>query len=184
MMVSTKVVDVAPFQQELSDNDSLPNSSECNPCHEQGCPEHTENTAVCDACPFCSDTCNNPFCSSCSTKRKEAGKARGARKGEIQITMCELRRHNHAGSAWLREGKNIYDATPFLDVHPGGVKCIIRKSGGQADCADDMKFHSKKAIKFMKSRKVGTLCRCPGEDGKVENERGDNSPFDPPCVIS
>mmetsp|Transcript_69 Transcript_69/g.74 ORF Transcript_69/g.74 Transcript_69/m.74 type:complete len:182 (+) Transcript_69:182-727(+) len=167
------------IKEERPENDAV--VANALPCHKQGSHGHLHKTKnVCDACPFCSDTCNNPFCSSCAKKRSRGNKnIRGTHSGESLYTMCQLRRHNHLESAWLLVGKTIYDATPYISAHPGGVKSIIRKSGGQADCTEDMGFHSKKAIKLWKKNKVGLLCRCPGEDGDVETELYEN-----PCIVS
>jgi len=76
-------------------------------------------------------------------------------------TMCQVRRHNHVGSAWVLVGTAIYDVTPFLRSHPGGAQAILKKSGGAADCTEDLLFHSKRAQKEWKKNKVGTLRRCP-----------------------
>ena len=76
-------------------------------------------------------------------------------------TMCQLRRHNHANSAWILVGNTIYDATPYIKSHPGGIATILRKSGGAADCTEDLRFHSKRAQKEWRKFKVGTLCHCP-----------------------
>ena len=82
---------------------------------------------------------------------------------ERTFTRCQLRRHCTEDSAWLLCGSTIYDATPFLKVHPGGMKSILRKSGGAADCTEDMAMHSRQANKKMKSKKVGKLVRCERE---------------------
>ena len=76
-------------------------------------------------------------------------------------TMCQLRRHNHANSAWILVGNTIYDATPYIKSHPGGIATILRKSGGAADCTEDLRFHSKRAQKEWRKFKVATLCHCP-----------------------
>ena len=76
-------------------------------------------------------------------------------------TMCQLRRHNHADSAWILVGTTIYDATPYIKSHPGGIATILRKSGGAADCTEDLRFHSKRAQKEWRKFKVGTLSHCP-----------------------
>lgn len=79
-------------------------------------------------------------------------------------TMCQLRRHNTPASAWILVGNTIYDATPYIQSHPGGMTAILRKSGGAADCTDDLRFHSKRAQKEWRKFKVGILvpCQCYG----------------------
>eukprot|EP00518_Triparma_eleuthera_P003565 CAMPEP_0182461208 /NCGR_PEP_ID=MMETSP1319-20130603/5849_1 /TAXON_ID=172717 /ORGANISM="Bolidomonas pacifica, Strain RCC208" /LENGTH=334 /DNA_ID=CAMNT_0024660451 /DNA_START=42 /DNA_END=1046 /DNA_ORIENTATION=- len=104
-------------------------------------------------------------------------------------TPCEVRRHNTMSSCWIVVSSEIYDVTAFLNSHPGGVKSLLRYSGGRKDCASDMKFHSASAVKKMKRMKVGRVVECPGcgagwERGvrrmrDVYKSEGD----DPPCVI-
>ena len=139
----------------------------------------------CDACPYCADTCVNvSSCPSCQKKlcRLSTAKCRRSELGWFMgaltsicpgadaldsrcqlrtYTMCQLRRHNHAESAWILVGDTIYDATPYIRSHPGGKMAILRKSGGIVDCTEDMKFHSRNAQKEWRRFKVGTLCRCP-----------------------
>lgn len=134
--------------------------------------------AECDACPCCSDTCDdNEFCVFCQ-KKCNSSKLTRRRKSETSwlmdalsimlhekqqpntYTMCQLRRHNHVNSAWILVGTTIYDATPYIRSHPGGTQTILRKSGGAADCSEDLQFHSKRSQKEWKKYKVGTLCRC------------------------
>eukprot|EP00425_Heterocapsa_triquetra_P024303 CAMPEP_0195117420 /NCGR_PEP_ID=MMETSP0448-20130528/114300_1 /TAXON_ID=66468 /ORGANISM="Heterocapsa triquestra, Strain CCMP 448" /LENGTH=66 /DNA_ID=CAMNT_0040154637 /DNA_START=12 /DNA_END=209 /DNA_ORIENTATION=+ len=35
------------------------------------------------------------------------------------VTMEEVAQHNHQSSAWLVIKDRVYDATLFLDLHPG-----------------------------------------------------------------
>jgi cytochrome b involved in lipid metabolism len=60
-------------------------------------------------------------------------------------------------------GDTIYDATRFLEIHPGGKQSILKKSGGACDCTADMHFHSRTAIKKMKAHKVGKVRKCERE---------------------
>ena len=143
----------------------------------------------CDACQYCNDTCDNvDSCISCQKKRnamhieccREPEKSNWFMGALSRIcpptsdsnnnsdntnnrtyTMCELRRHNHADSAWILVGNTIYDATPYIKSHPGGTAIIIKKSGGAVDCTEDLRFHSKRAQKEWRRFRVGTLCSCP-----------------------
>ena len=139
----------------------------------------------CDACPHCRDTCDNvDSCVSCQ-KKLNALNLPASRRPETSsswfrdalsaicpssdsrgtddrtsYTMCQLRRHNHANSAWILVGHEIYDATPYIRSHPGGMEAIMRKCGGVVDCTADLQFHSKRAQKEWRKFKIGTLCRC------------------------
>ena len=155
-------------------------------------PSNAPASSSCNACPHCDDACSNPFCQDCaSTKKKRGGAAASSnghgnsnRSREATYTMCQVRRHNTKESAWLVCGNTIYDATPFLESHPGGTMSMLRRSGGAADISDDMKMHSKKAAKMMKGSKVGRLCSCPGEsmDGSGDGKAVEEKKFE--CVIS
>lgn len=157
--------------------------------------------SICDACPFCLDTCGEPLCSTCLKKRGATTALRLRGNGEKQggvgffssacdekfYTICEVRRHNHVNSAWLLAGDTLYDATSYLRAHPGGVKSILRKSGGQADCTRDIQFHSKGAIRIWKQFRLGRVCKCPGELGAELDSLEDSASLDSfsgdQCVI-
>lgn len=75
-------------------------------------------------------------------------------------TMSQIRRHNHAGSAWLVAGDDIYDATSYLQKHPGGTMSILRKAGGVCDCTEDLQFHSRKGRKLWQQFHIGKVEPC------------------------
>lgn len=144
------------------------------PLHESLTNQSSSSDSICDACIFCEDTCGSPDCASCSKKaeRQSKPKSCGETKpfpfavcdgSERTFTRCQLRRHCTEDSAWLLCGNTIYDATPFLEIHPGGKQSILRKSGGVCDSTMDMQMHSKMAIKRWKSKKVGKLRKCERE---------------------
>lgn len=133
------------------------------------------DVANCDACLFCDDTCGNADCT-CTRKASRPASPLSAQSfpfisvpkcgdkcSERTYTMCQLRRHNTEESAWLLVGDTIYDATRFLEIHPGGKQSILKKSGGACDCTADMHFHSRTAIKKMKAHKVGKVRKCERE---------------------
>lgn len=156
----------------------------------------------CDACAYCSDVCLDPTCFSCNQKIKDITSLSPSdevgvdirsclhfpftsprnrspsmptsttQHEEVIITPCHLRRHNTKNSPWLLCGDVIYDATDFIKVHPGGENCILKKSGGVVDCSRDMNFHSSRAIKLWKDRRVGRLVPCRGDPklNATENE--------------
>mmetsp|Transcript_39573 Transcript_39573/g.80735 ORF Transcript_39573/g.80735 Transcript_39573/m.80735 type:complete len:201 (-) Transcript_39573:404-1006(-) len=137
---------------------------------------------TCDACPFCRDSCNDPFCSTCKDKKEGPGQIHPGNLEET-YTMCEIQRHNHAGSAWLLAGDIIYDATSYVACHPGGAQSILRKSGGSSDCSKDMSFHSKGAIKIWKKNRVGRLRPCPGRMESGNESMQWQAPSEESCVI-
>ena len=157
-------------------------SSEVSPEEEQ------ISNSECNACNYCLDTCNNvDSCIPCQKKLNTINNRQ--KQGDMETswfialsnicqntteshvdnkqqtrtyTMCQLRRHNHAESAWILVGDTIYDATPYIKSHPGGTETILRKSGGVYDCTEDLMFHSKRAQKEWRRHKIGTLRRCRG----------------------
>jgi cytochrome b involved in lipid metabolism len=168
--------------------------------HEQ---EDDEVVYHCDACSHCSDVCNNPNCTGCCMKRQKLHSHKGGASSSLspcrssfpcqpttsphttkEYSMCEIRRHNHEGSAWLRMGDHIYDATSILAVHPAGASCILRRAGGIVDCTADFQFHSKRGQIMFKKHYIGRIRPCSGyccststttTDRTMKNKKNDTS---------
>ena len=157
-------------------------------------------SSSCNACPHCEDVCEVPFCRDCSVLRKtpsssvasssclslatnltsrEVSRRGGGsdlspgRTTEPCYTLCQVRRHNHTDSAWLVADGIIYDATSYLSLHPGGERSLLRKAGGVADCAEDMRMHSRGAVRMWKDRRVGRVCTCPAQRGMKDDMPSD-----------
>jgi cytochrome b involved in lipid metabolism len=79
--------------------------------------------------------------------------------------MCQIRSHNTVQSCWLVAGENVYDATEYLAMHPGGERSILKKSGGVCDCTEDIHFHSKKGKLVWNKYRIGKVRKCPGPRG-------------------
>ena len=143
--------------------------------------------STCDACPHCADVCADPFCRDCSAKKKAQHVVSSTTCNNDDdiptYTPCQVRRHNHEASAWLVCGTDIYDATPFIERHPGGMNSMLRRAGGAADCTEDMKMHSRGAVRMWKGSRIGTLCACPGKGGiDARSNKNNDKKFE--CVIS
>lgn len=105
--------------------------------------------------------------------------SRGSQREKIlkPITIDELRRHNDMEKGvWIVCGTSVYDVTHYIDHHPGGIKSILRRSGG-VDCTRDMKFHSPKAIKLWKSMKIGYLVLSDRHEGNKKNQNLTNKKY-------
>eukprot|EP00560_Eucampia_antarctica_P009914 CAMPEP_0197831652 /NCGR_PEP_ID=MMETSP1437-20131217/11393_1 /TAXON_ID=49252 ORGANISM="Eucampia antarctica, Strain CCMP1452" /NCGR_SAMPLE_ID=MMETSP1437 /ASSEMBLY_ACC=CAM_ASM_001096 /LENGTH=191 /DNA_ID=CAMNT_0043434663 /DNA_START=133 /DNA_END=705 /DNA_ORIENTATION=+ len=123
----------------------------------------------CDACPFCADACLDPTCGICVEKENRHRNSILKKKSQLSpdiihfpffgngtsvqddikfFTPCQIRRHCNDTSAWLVGDDTIYDATEYMNIHPGGRLSILRKAGGIKDCSVDIAFHSKKAQKM------------------------------------
>ena len=119
------------------------------------------------SCGECS-YCNEPECQICSVNCSPQSPS--SRDGsENFYTMCQIRRHNHKDSCWLVAGDTIYDATSYIDQHPGGATSILRKSGGVEDCSVDLHFHSKQGRRAWEKYIVGKVRPC-GRDIRHSND--------------
>mmetsp|Transcript_31111 Transcript_31111/g.69120 ORF Transcript_31111/g.69120 Transcript_31111/m.69120 type:complete len:849 (+) Transcript_31111:85-2631(+) len=79
-----------------------------------------------------------------------------APSGSRTFTMAEVAEHNTEESCWfVHEGK-VYDATPFLEEHPGGAESILIVGG--MDATEDFNaIHSSKAKAMLKDYYLGEL---------------------------
>uniref|UniRef100_A0A7S3LGK6 Cytochrome b5 heme-binding domain-containing protein n=1 Tax=Amphora coffeiformis TaxID=265554 RepID=A0A7S3LGK6_9STRA len=119
----------------------------------------------CEACPYCSDTCGDDSCKLCVNKTclEISTPTCPPRSASLPVfTLCQVRKHCTEKSVWIVAGKDIYDVTAYIDRHPGGRECILRKAGGARDCTDDFQFHSKAGRRGWNKYKVGVLVPCPG----------------------
>lgn len=128
----------------------------------------------CEACPYCSDTCGDESCKVCVHKTclEVTPTCPPNNKGALpSFTLCQVRKHCTEKSVWIVAGKDVYDVTAYIDRHPGGRQCIMRKAGGARDCSDDFQFHSKAGRRMFAKFKVGTLVPCPGLPVQKEEEK-------------
>jgi cytochrome b involved in lipid metabolism len=121
----------------------------------------------CDACSVCDDVCENSNCNSCRSKaccvpKHYASSLHEGNKEQRYYTPCQIRRHNHAGSAWLVAGDTVYDATPYLSssTHPGGTESILKRAGGAQDCSRDLQFHSALGKRMFRKFEIGKVRAC------------------------
>ena len=80
--------------------------------------------------------------------------------------MCQIRRHNNLASCWIVASGFVYDASDFIQSHPGGIKSILRYAGGQKDTMEDMAFHTAHARKLWKDMRIGKVRKC----GQIEDK--------------
>lgn len=45
------------------------------------------------------------------------------------ITLLELRKHATRKDAWLSVNFSVYDVTPYVEYHPGGINMILSGAG-------------------------------------------------------
>jgi len=113
-------------------------------------PLDISDTTYEDACEFC--------CHDCCSPTKQPKSSNGG--DETYYTICQVRRHNTQQSCWLVAGDTIYDATPYLNTHPGGMASILRKGGGASDVTRDLEFHSANGKRMFQKYKVGKVRPC------------------------
>jgi len=76
------------------------------------------------------------------------------------VSADEVAKHNTKESCWFICRGLVYDATPFLEEHPGGATSILLCGG--TDCTDEFEsIHSTKAWQMLKKYCIG---RCPSTD--------------------
>ena len=78
-------------------------------------------------------------------------------------TMKEIEEHNSEESAWIVVNGRVYDATPYLDDHPGGAASIVMNAGEDAT-EEFMAIHSDKAKQMLEEYYIGEL----SEEGTQE----------------
>jgi L-lactate dehydrogenase (cytochrome) len=54
------------------------------------------------------------------------------------ISMSEVAKHNTKEDLWVVIHNKVYDLTPFVDTHPGGIQPILSKAGKDATKAFDV----------------------------------------------
>ncbi len=50
----------------------------------------------------------------------------------LKYSWNEIQKHNTKDSCWIVIDRQVYDVTPYLDLHPGGSRIILQNSG--QDC--------------------------------------------------
>ncbi|KAJ3338284.1 hypothetical protein HDU91_001268, partial [Kappamyces sp. JEL0680] len=72
------------------------------------------------------------------------------------ISKEEVAEHKSAADCWFICKGQVYDATRFLNDHPGGPESILM-SGGQDVTEDFFAIHSENAVKMLKDYHIGIL---------------------------
>lgn len=72
------------------------------------------------------------------------------------FTKKEVEKHNSEESAWIIVDSRVYDATPYLEDHPGGAASIVMNAGDDAT-EEFMAIHSDKAKGMLEDYYIGEL---------------------------
>ena len=70
-------------------------------------------------------------------------------------TISEIKKHNTINDCWIYSNNNVYDITNFINKHPGGANCLLKKAG--TDCSNDYYFHSKGGKSLWKKYRIGKI---------------------------
>ncbi|CAJ0959330.1 unnamed protein product, partial [Mesorhabditis belari] len=73
------------------------------------------------------------------------------------ITAQEVAEHNTEESVWFIIKGKVYDATKFLDEHPGGAEVMIEQAGLDATIAFNDVGHSADAMEMLNDYYIGDL---------------------------
>jgi nitrate reductase (NAD(P)H) len=76
--------------------------------------------------------------------------------GKKIFTMEEVRKHNTEEDCWIIVNNRVYDASEYLELHPGGIDSILINSGEDAS-EDFVAIHSMKATKMLEKYYIGDL---------------------------
>lgn len=74
-------------------------------------------------------------------------------------TREEVSEHNTKESCWVIANNIVYDATTYVNKHPGGKFAILSKAG--TDVTKHFEWHTKHAKKLWDKRKIGLVPQQP-----------------------
>lgn len=95
--------------------------------------------------------------------------------GVRTFTLEEVRKHNHEKDCWFIVKDRVYDATEYLDLHPGGIEAITINAGEDAT-EDFVAIHSIKATKMLEKYYIGDLDK--SSIGKAEEQQPEDEQVD------
>lgn len=79
------------------------------------------------------------------------------RKEFRRITLAEIAKHRTAESAWMVIRGLVFDVTPYLRFHPGGVEKLLIGAGRDATSLFDKYHHWVNAQSMLDSCIIGCL---------------------------
>lgn len=94
------------------------------------------------------------------------------------VTMEEVKEHSTEFDAWTVLNGRVYNLTPYLHYHPGGVNILLSKGSAGADCtALFQKYHRwVNGAAMLKQCEIGWLQKepVPGPAPAEEEEEDDD----------
>ena len=83
--------------------------------------------------------------------------AEATKSSERLIKAEEVLKHQKEGDLWMIIDGDVYDATKFVDEHPGGEEVLQDVAGTDATDAFDDIGHSDEAREILSGMKIGKL---------------------------
>lgn len=80
-----------------------------------------------------------------------------------ELTYSEVSKHSTKKDLYVVIHDKVYNATTFVDEHPGGEEVLLDVGGQDATEAFEDVGHSDEAREILEGLKVGTLKRVPGD---------------------
>lgn len=95
-------------------------------------------------------------------------------RAKRSYTLAEVREHASLGDAWMIVHGMVYDVTPYVEYHPGGVPMMMAGAGKDASKLFD-KYHAWVNLGFMLERCcLGYYDARPGDDDDSSDEDEDD----------
>ncbi|KAE8383484.1 cytochrome b5-like heme/steroid binding domain-containing protein [Aspergillus bertholletiae] len=79
------------------------------------------------------------------------------------LTRTEIAQHKTKTDLWFIVHDKVYDATKFLDEHPGGEDVLLDVAGQDASEAYDDVGHSDEAGEVLSTLQIGTVKQQSGD---------------------
>ena len=77
------------------------------------------------------------------------------------FTLAEVAEHASKEDAWIVIDGGVYDITPYVTEHPGGVKAILKNAGGDATTGFKGPQHPARVFDMIDDYKIGTIADSP-----------------------
>jgi cytochrome b involved in lipid metabolism len=100
-------------------------------------------------------------CRECRARWEEKGLPKPT---QAVFTGCDVAALATPACCWFWAYSSVYDASAFLQHHPGGPDALLRHAG--QDCSTDFDFHGPDAHKLWREYRVGRFRACEGHPGR------------------
>lgn len=82
----------------------------------------------------------------------------GTRLNTLSYTLAQVAAHNSDTSCWTAIDGEVYDLTPFIDLHPGGFEAILSLCGIDGSAAfDNQHGGQSRPANELAGLQIGTL---------------------------